>query len=71
MSALRALIAAMPDIAKALEGFPDGPLKLRAFDALVHAAMNETAAEQHARGIGDTALLPRINEGPGFTQRPA
>jgi hypothetical protein len=66
MSALKALLAAMPDIARALAGFDDPQLKLRAFDALVHAALTDNGNNSGGsvtyppRGHGDTAILPRI-----------
>ncbi len=68
MSALRALIAAMPDIAHALEAFIDPDLKLRAFDALIQAALDEARSGAHtAYSNGETALMARITDGPSYS----
>ncbi len=70
MSALRALLAAMPDIVAVVQQV-DERWQARVFDALVNAALSDVGtngwntyqqyAGQHAPQHTDTTLMPRVD----------
>ena len=68
MSALRTLLAAMPDILAAVEG-TTVDMRERVFDTLVNAALTDAgmanwnySQPQHYTGVhGETSLLPRVD----------